>query len=119
MSDGSTRVETRAEFELLGAVLEIGLPRPRVNQPLRLPGATYFPDQHYEDVGLVVEVDGGVHRRPARRAADRARDRHMRRHSITVLRFGNEDVEADALACARQVLEARRNLLDALHARRG
>ena len=110
VSDAQTVVDTRAEFALLEAVLQLGVPRPRTNRPLRLPGATYLPDQHHVDVGLIVEVDGGVHLRPARQAADRARDRHMRRHGLKVLRFSNEDLEADVLSCARQVADRRRVL---------
>ncbi len=103
VSDDDTDVETPQEFTLLDAVLRLGLPRPLTNQPLQLPGATYFPDQFYPGAGLVVEADGGVHKRRARRAADRARDQHMRANGLEVLRFPNETIEADADACAREV----------------
>ncbi len=102
-SDDDTDVATRPEYALLDAVLRLGLPRPLTNQPLQLPGATYFPDQFYPGAGLVVEADGGVHKRPARRAADQARDAHMRANGLEVLRFPNEQIDADADACALEV----------------
>lgn len=106
VSDDETDVATRPEFALLDAVLRLGLPRPLTNQPLQLPGATYFPDQFYPAAGLVVEADGGVHTRPKRRAADRARDAHMRANGLEVLRFSNARIAADADACALDVAEA-------------
>ncbi len=103
VSDANTDVATRSEFKLLEAVLRLGLPRPRTNQLLILPGATYYPDLFFPDVGLVGEVDGGVHKRPSRQAADRARDEHMRQNGLAVVRVSNDEVEADAEAAARRI----------------
>lgn len=88
---------------LLAAVLRMGVPRPLTNATLQLPGATYYPDLWWQRERLIVEVDGGVHRRARRQAADRARDQHMRRHGLTVVRFTNAEVEQDAGRCAQTV----------------
>ena len=47
-------------------------------------GDRYIADFFAPSVGLVVEVDGGVHR--GRRAADRRRDEWLRRHGYRVVR---------------------------------
>lgn len=106
VSDDETNVATKAEYLLLAAVLRRALPRPLTNAPLHLEGTTYFPDQFYPSVGLVVEADGGVHRRPSRRAADGVRDAHMRAFGLEVLRIPNDDIERDADAAAQLVEEA-------------
>lgn len=110
VSDDQTDVATPEEFALLAAVLRIGLPRPRTNQLLRLPGGIYFPDLWWIAVGLVVEVDGGIHKRHGRRAADRARDLHMQQHGLSVMRFDNAAVDADADACAAKIAELHADL---------
>lgn len=88
-------------------MVQLGLPRPLTNAALALPGRTYFPDFRFRarswDQTVVVEVDGGVHKRATRKRADRARDAHMRQFGINLLRVPDDDVQADALACAREV----------------
>ncbi len=70
----SGRAETSTEFLLARACVRAGLPRPAINEWMRLPGARYRPDLWWHDARLVVEIDGGVHQRPARRRADALRD---------------------------------------------
>lgn len=99
----SGRAETSTEFLLARACVRAGLPRPAVNEWMRLPGARYRPDLWWHDARLVVEIDGGVHQRPARRRADALRDDHMRANGIQVLRIRDTDVEANADLCAARV----------------
>jgi very-short-patch-repair endonuclease len=68
-------------------------------------GERYIADFFAPSVGLVVEVDGGVHR--GRCAADRRRDEKLRRLGYRVVRVQTElvlhDVEA-ALAAVRAAM---------------
>lgn len=97
------RTETPAEFLLLEAMREIGLPEPLVNVPMHLEGQRPRPDFRFALVNGIVETDGGIHDTPARRAEDEAREALLRRHGQQVFRVRNEDIEADAIAAARGV----------------
>jgi very-short-patch-repair endonuclease len=52
----------------------------------------YFADFYCEEARLVVELDGPVHDKPARRAHDKHRDAVMAARGLTVLRIRNSEV---------------------------
>jgi very-short-patch-repair endonuclease len=67
-------------------------------------GRRYIADFFAPSVGLVVEVDGGVHR--VRRAADRRRDEKLRRLGYRVVRVDAALVMADVAAAVKVVSAA-------------
>lgn len=67
-------------------------------------GGRYIVDFFAPSVGLVVEVDGGVHR--VRRAADRRRDEKLRRLGYRVVRVAAALVMADVEAAVKVVSAA-------------
>ncbi|HMJ10861.1 MAG TPA: DUF559 domain-containing protein [Polyangiaceae bacterium] len=70
----------------------------------------YIADFFASEVGLVVEVDGGYHRR-LRARADERRDRWLKRHGYTVLRVQDSLVVRDlcaVLSLIRQHIASRR-----------
>ena len=67
-------------------------------------GGRYIVDFFAPSVGLVVEVDGGVHR--GSRAADRRRDEKLRRYGYRVLRVDATLVLRDARAALSAIMDA-------------
>ncbi len=74
---GETNAQMRAEFDLIEALMRLGVPRPQSNVPLHLDDRWYFPDLYWPLLRAVIEVDGPIHERPRRSSEDRLRDRHM------------------------------------------
>ena len=66
----------------------------------------YIADFFAPSVGLVVDVDGGVHR--GSRAADRRRDEWLRRHGYRVVRVRAALVLRDVVAALRVIAGALR-----------
>lgn len=65
---------------------------------------SYIVDFYCHAVGLVIEVDGGVHL--AQQTEDRNRDAYLQDFGLTVLRFKNDEVEqhiADVLSAIHSV----------------
>jgi hypothetical protein len=90
-------------------VLDAGLPRPLVNQPLfdrrgRLLG---YPDLLDVEAGLVGEYDGEDHRRARRHSSDVDREARMRDVRLEVTRATGIDL-ADRRALATRIQTARR-----------
>ncbi len=63
----------------------------------------YVADFYVPSANLAIEVDGGIHEETRER--DEQRDAHLLVHGVTVVRFTNEEVLADAAAVVRQVRE--------------
>lgn len=95
------RTETPGEYLLLEAMRGIGLPEPLVNVPIGIGTRRPRPDFRFE-LGIV-EVYGGVHRKPYRQAEDRERVALLESHGWPVLVVDDDDVRADPLAAARRV----------------
>lgn len=55
---------------------------------------------------LAVEVDGSVHARPTQIAHDAARTRYLRERGLRVVRFNNDEIEANLDAVLRQILDS-------------
>ena len=73
----------------------------------------YIADFYCHDMRLVVELDGGVHRK--QRERDDLRSSVLNDFGITVLRFKNEDVEYrmnEVLATLKSTIESVSSLLD-------
>jgi hypothetical protein len=92
--------ETRAR---LIWVLDAGLPRPHVNQPLftregRLLG---YPDLLDVESGLVAEYDGDDHRASIRHSEDVDREDLFRRHLLEVTHLTGADTRDTAKTVAR------------------
>jgi hypothetical protein len=72
-------------------------------------GNGYLP-AHYklnianEALGVAIEVDGQSHRALNVQRTDERKERFLSAHGWTVLRFKNEDVEADLPACVQAVM---------------
>jgi very-short-patch-repair endonuclease len=86
---GSAGLKSRSERAFLLRVHASGLPHPRVN--VRVEGIEV--DFHWPRERLVVEVDGGHHRRPPTRRADECRDADLRAAGWSVLRIGADEIE--------------------------
>lgn len=81
------------------------------------PLGPYFADFYCHELGLVIEVDGLVHK--ARREHDAARDRWMREHGLTVVRLSASLVMSDIGAAVDLIAGAARRLLDQRAAEQG
>ena len=70
------------------ACLEIGLPMPELNVPLKAGQHTLFPDCHFRQHKVVVEVDGReYHTTPTQIRHDAERQRRLEALGLTVIRF--------------------------------
>lgn len=106
--EGRQRAETEAEYLLLEAVRSIGLPEPLVNVPMWIARRTLRPDLRFE-LGIV-EVHGGIHTKPYRRAEDRRRAELLVAHGWPVHVVDNDDVLEDPIAAAHGVAAFLRSL---------
>ena len=59
------------------------------------PIGPYIADFFCNEVGLVVEVDGGIHCEKGQEQKDRLRDFAMKKHGLAVIRFSNEQIAND------------------------
>ncbi len=77
------------------------------------PIGSYIADFYCNEVGLVVEVDGGVHDQIEQKERDRLRDLAMRNHGLTILRITNqsilEDIDSVLLEIEKALLEKASN----------
>ena len=67
----------------------------------------FIVDFYCHSRGLVVEVDGGIHRQ--QQAYDTARDAAMQERGLRVLRLTNDEVNADVAAALKRIAEACRS----------
>jgi hypothetical protein len=93
LADEQSRSPNETRVRLIW-VLDAGLPRPLVNQPVwdldgRLLGIADLLD---EEAGLVVEFDGAEHRRARRHTRDVAREDRMRRVGLEYVKVTGLDV---------------------------
>jgi very-short-patch-repair endonuclease len=65
----------------------------------------YYPDIKLHQQPVLIEIDGWAHRMPGPAEFDRKRDAALRDAGFTVVRFTNEQVEADADGCVKQLME--------------
>ena len=66
----------------------------------------YIADFYCPKGKLVIEVDGGIHNQPDRKAYDQDRDRHMANLGLRVLRFKNEEIEQSLQEVLLKIMEA-------------
>jgi hypothetical protein len=88
IADGPT--PTRSEFEdlMLDLLGRAGIPRPLVNEPLRLGGRTITPDLLFPHLRLVIELDGRAwHDHALAREEDADRQAILEAHGYRVLRI--------------------------------
>jgi very-short-patch-repair endonuclease len=74
------------------------------------PIGPYIADFFCNEVGLVVEVDGGIHHAKEQELKDRLRNFAMKKHGLAVIRFSNEQIANDiddVLARIKAAIEAR------------
>jgi very-short-patch-repair endonuclease/predicted transcriptional regulator of viral defense system len=87
------REESWLERRLTRLIARAGLPRPRLQVPLRHSGGTARVDMYYPHARLVIETDGhGSHATRRERQADAERDARLGAAGYRVLRFTYEDV---------------------------
>ena len=84
----------------------------------------YYPDIKLSQKPVIIEIDSWGHLLPKPAEFDRQRDAALREAGYEVVRFMNEQVEADADACVRQVvkqfgLEPEKNPVALIRTRRG
>lgn len=104
LADGRLLSESPAERRL-GALLA------RIDPPARRQatvGGVYRADFRWEELATTLEYDGGVHRRPARRARDHRRDRDLADAGELVLRVTADDLSDPAVFLAWLVASLRR-----------
>lgn len=65
----------------------------------------FYPDVLLHQQPVIVEIDGWAHTMPAPAEFDRKRDALLHAKGYTVVRFTNEQVEADADSCVKQLIE--------------
>lgn len=102
---GSAGARSHWEREFLRRVRDVGLPVPRVNGKVTIPGGgvaratTIELDFYWPELGLVVEVDGRGHARGFTRRKDEMRDLLLERLDIRVVRCRSVD-DMNQLICA-------------------
>jgi very-short-patch-repair endonuclease len=64
----------------------------------------YWPDIKLHQKPVLVEIDSWGHHMKARREYDEKRDAALARAGFTVIRFTNEQVEADADGCVKRLM---------------
>jgi hypothetical protein len=107
LADGDSASPQETRYRLVW-VLDAGLPRPLVNQPVfdRRGKLLGYPDLLDPVAGLVGEYDGDDHRKAARHSGDVAREAGLRAVGLEVTRATGADVRDRAMLAAR-ILEAR------------
>ena len=70
------------------------------------PLAEFIADFYCHQFSLVIEVDGGVHRKPEQMQYDIFRDEDMAEYGIKVLRVTNNDVLENETEVIRKIKEA-------------
>jgi len=91
--------ESRAEYRLLRALLDRGVEPPAVNDTRFFDGREVRPDLAWWLLGVIVEVDGPHHERPARKAEDEERDAFLAKFGIRTLRIPTREVRRDPSGC--------------------
>jgi very-short-patch-repair endonuclease len=94
---------TKAERTLLNVLREV-LPRHKLKVCFQYPAECYIVDFYIPRVRLAIEVDGPYHL--FRGKKDAQRTRILRRAGIRVVRFTNEEVEADIPSVVHRILRA-------------
>ena len=103
------RAESPMESRLRVILLDGGLPRPAVNEPLHAPDGTFLARPDLRIRHVVVEYDGAVHRDASVFGHDLRRQNRLIEAGYTVLRYGAGDI---ALRSAQIVAQIRRALDD-------
>ena len=83
--------EWRAEFVVLTKLRHQGYP------------THYKIDLAYPAAKVAIEIDGASHSAATVRARDGKKEQFLRQNGWLVLRFSNQEVMADTVACARMV----------------
>jgi very-short-patch-repair endonuclease len=93
---GLDRAKSELERRFLRLFRELGLPRPRVNESIAIPGEEMQFDFVWHRERAVVEVDGWeTHRTRKAFRDDRRRDRLLRLAGWDIARFTSRDVDEE------------------------
>jgi very-short-patch-repair endonuclease len=93
---GLDRTKSKLERRFLRLFRQLGLPRPRVNESIAIPGEEMQFDFVWHRERVVVEVDGWkTHRTRRAFRDDRRRDRLLRLAGWDIARFTSRDVDDD------------------------
>ena len=87
-------------------VLWEGLRNKRLGMKFRRqhPIGKFIVDFYCVEAALAIELDGGVHER--RVEEDRLRQQHLESRGVHVLRFSNDEIDADIDAVLKRISEA-------------
>jgi hypothetical protein len=107
LSEPNTRSPAETRFRMLW-VGEAGLPRPRVNQPIRVLGGRVLAEADLLDAGsgLVGEYDGDVHAAAERRSRDLFRAEELRQLNLQVVRVTAVDLTTHRERTVHRLQEA-------------
>jgi hypothetical protein len=87
IASGAAPTRSEAESDVLDVILDAGLERPDVNQPLLLNARRIVPDLRWPRERLILEIDSDAwHTDPLARADDRERQAFLEARGETVLR---------------------------------
>ena len=85
----SNATEAEKEFYLLLDILEIPYEK---QYPIHSAGKLYFADAYFKKQNIVVELDGGYHKREDIQISDKIRTKNINKAGIKVLRYYNDEV---------------------------
>lgn len=102
---GTSEAGSKSERRVLRALLSSAVERPVLQQEFRLPHAgRVFVDLCWQELALIVEVDGPQHELPLQKAKDEVRDADLTALGWKVMRVRTRDFDADPQAEIARVL---------------
>ena len=104
LADG--RAESPMESRLRMVLLDGGLPRPVVNEPVHAGDGSFLGRPDLRIAHVLVEYDGAVHREPGAFGHDLRRQNRLVDAGFTVLRYGAGDVTGRSGLIVAQVRRA-------------
>lgn len=107
LAAGPTPTRSELEDVVLDLLLKTGLPRPEVNEPMRIAGRKLIPDFRWPDLHLVVEADGAAwHDNKLAREDDAERQAVLEAHGERVLRVTRDQAVGKPAETVRRVRKA-------------
>ena len=94
---------TPSEVKMHNALITVFAPYNVTIHPQE-PIGPYIADFYLSPCNIVIEVDGSIHNSPKAKIRDRKRNTYMQHRHIKVMRFQNQQVNRNALACAKYIL---------------
>jgi len=98
--------DVRSDFEtlVLPELVDMGLPRPSCNAPLRIEGERFLIDFLWEKAQVIVETDGReTHETPNAFQSDRRRDQFLAAAGYRVLRVTWKQIQGERDAVLRRI----------------